>query len=359
MTPRTPGPVLVTGTGLLGASVGLALRGLGVDVILDDASPSALHLAIDYGAGRRGEPGDAPALAVVAVPPDQIAAVVGRVLETHPAALVTDVGSVKRHPLAELRDRDADVSRYVGSHPLAGRERGGPSSARADLFLGRPWVLTPHADTTEAQLRALDDLILDLGATPVRMTAEEHDRSVALVSHVPQLLASLMAGRLVEASAGTVGIAGQGVRDVTRIASSSPELWVQILGANAEAVAPILDAVAGDLAVLQTALRDPDLPGARRAVAELLAAGRAGVGRLPGKHGQDARFAQLVVLIDDRPGQLARLLTEIGEVGVNLEDLRLEHSPGAQIGIVEVAVLPEVRDRLERELVGRGWRIAG
>ncbi|MCU1437019.1 MAG: prephenate dehydrogenase, partial [Naasia sp.] len=279
--------------------------------------------------------------------------------EATPGALVTDVGSVKQRPLADLRAHGADVGRYLGSHPLAGRERGGPIAARADLFLGRPWVHTPHNETTPEQIHALEDLILDLGATPVRMTPEEHDRSVAVVSHVPQLLASLMAGRLVDAAGGAVGIAGQGLRDVTRIASSSPELWVQILGANADAVAPVIDALVDDLAALQAALRDPDAPGARRAIAELLAAGNAGVARLPGKHGQDARFAQLVVLIDDRPGQLARLFAEIGELEINLEDMRLEHSPGAQIGIVEVAVLPEVRDRLERELTLRGWRIAG
>jgi prephenate dehydrogenase len=201
--------------------------------------------------------------------------------------------------------------------------------------------------------------VLDLGATPVRMSPAEHDGSVALVSHVPQLVASLMAARLVEAPHSAVAIAGQGLRDVTRIASSSPELWVQILGANAEAVVPVLDSLAADLDVLRAAIRDPAQPGARRAVAEVLASGNSGVARLPGKHGQDARFASLVVLIDDRPGQLARLLAEIGEVDVNLEDLRLEHSPGAAIGIVEVSVLPEVRDRLERELTTRGWRIAG
>ncbi|BDZ47509.1 prephenate dehydrogenase [Naasia aerilata] len=359
MNARTAGPVLVVGTGLLGASVGLALRAEGVDVLLADVSPTALDLAVDYGAGRLPAPGDEPALVVVAVPPDQIPETVARVLAHHPGALVTDVGSVKQQPLEALRALGADDSRYLGSHPLAGRERGGAISARADLFLARPWVLTPHERTTPAQVRVLEDLVLDLGATPVRLSPEEHDASVAVISHVPQLIASLMAARLVDAPSAAVGIAGQGLRDVTRIAASSPELWVQILGANADAVVPVLEAVGSDLAGLVEALRGQHRPGARRAVAEVLAAGNAGVSRLPGKHGQDARFASLVVLIDDRPGQLAALLTEIGEVGVNLEDLRLEHSPGAQIGIVEVAVLPEVRDRLERELTERGWRIAG
>ncbi|WP_307807527.1 prephenate dehydrogenase [Naasia sp. SYSU D00948] len=359
MNARTAGPVLVVGTGLLGASVGLGLRYEGVDVLLSDTSPAALDLAVDYGAGRRRGDGDEPALVVVAVPPDQIAATVAQALEDHPTALVTDVGSVKQHPLDGLRALGADDSRYLGSHPLAGRERGGPISARADLFFGRPWVITPHERTTPEQIRVLEDLILDLEATPVRLSPREHDEGVAVISHVPQLVASLMAARLADAPNAAVGIAGQGVRDVTRIASSSPELWVQILGANAGSVVPVLDALAADLDGLREALRHHDRIGARRTVAEVLAAGNAGVARLPGKHGQDARFASLVVLIDDRPGQLAALLTEIGEVGVNLEDLRLEHSPRAPIGIVEVVVVPEVRDRLERELTERGWRIAG
>lgn len=359
MTARTDGPVLVVGTGLLGASIGLALRAVGVDVFLEDVSRGAVDLAADYGAGVPLPADGEPRLVVVAVPPDQIAEVAARCLERFPRALVTDVGSVKQYPLAGLRDAGADLSRYLGSHPLAGRERGGAISARADLFLARPWVISPHDGTAPDQVRVLEDLVLDVGATPVILGPAEHDASVGLVSHVPQLVASAMAARLVPAPGAALGIAGQGLRDVTRIASSSPELWVQILGANASAVVPVLDALAKDLATVADALRDQDRAGARRAVAEVLAAGNAGVSRLPGKHGQDARFASLVVLIDDRPGQIARLLTEIGELGINLEDFRLEHSPGAPIGICEVAVLPEVRDRLERELTTRGWRIAG
>ncbi|THG33549.1 prephenate dehydrogenase [Naasia lichenicola] len=359
MTARTAGPVLIVGSGLLGASIGHALRALDVDVALEDSSPSTLDLAIDYGAGRRAESDEKPALVVVAVPPDQLAAVIGAALVRFPDALVTDVGSVKVSPLAELVENGAPIERYLGSHPLAGRERGGAISARADIFLGRPWVITPHAQTTSAQIHAIEALVLDVGAAPVQLSPEEHDHSVALISHVPQLVASLMAARLVDAPSAAVAIAGQGVRDVTRVAASSPELWVQILTANAAQVGPVLSAIRDDLATLEAAIVAHGAPGARRTIAELLRSGNTGVARLPGKHGGDARFAQLVVLIDDRPGQIAKLLTEVGELGVNLEDLRLEHSPGAQIGIVELSIVPEARDRLEEELTTRGWRIAG
>lgn len=351
--------VHIIGAGLLGTSIALALTEKGVDVTLADASPTAVRLAVDYGAGRAKHAGDRPGLVVVAVPPDVTAATVAQALAEHPEAIVTDVASVKGSVLAELNDLGADVSRYLGTHPMAGRERGGPISARADLFLGRPWVLAGHDGISYRRAGAIEDLILDVGAVPIEMTVDEHDRSVAMISHVPQLVASAMAARLRTASNGAVGLAGQGVRDVTRIAASDPGLWVQILSANAEPVAEILRGVRDDLDALLTALADPEAPGSRRALADLIAAGNAGVARIPGKHGDDRRFAQLVVMIDDTPGQLARLLTEIGELDINMEDLRLEHSPGAPIGFAEVSVLPEVEQRLIDELSVRGWRIAG
>ncbi|WP_233563703.1 prephenate dehydrogenase [Cryobacterium tepidiphilum] len=356
---RLVGPVRVVGVGLLGTSVGLGLRERGIDVILADASPTNLSIAIDYGAGRAAQPGDAPQLIVVCVPPDVTAEIVGRELEAFPDAIVTDVASVKLAPLTALRDAGADVSRYIGSHPLAGRERGGPLAGRADLFIGRPWVVVGHDAISYQRANAIDDLILDLGGILVEMTAEEHDQAVALVSHVPQVVSTLMAQRLGGSPGSALNLAGGGLRDVTRIAASDPELWVQILGANAQPVRRILQDFREDLDRFIEALDDPAAPGARRKLAEELARGNAGVAQLPGKHGQDRRFVSIIVMVNDTPGQLARLLNEIGEVGVNLEDLRLEHSPGAQIGLAEIAVLPEAAARLTEELAARGWRIAG
>lgn len=356
---RLIGPVRIVGVGLLGTSVGLGLTARGIEVVLADASPTNLSIAVDYGAGRAGAPGDKPQLIVVCVPPDVTAEIVARELAAFPDAIVTDVASVKLAPLEELRARGADVSRYIGSHPLAGRERGGPLAGRADLFIGRPWVVAAHDAISYQQSGAIDDLILDLGAILVEMTPEEHDRGVALVSHVPQVVSTLMARRLTDAAGSALNLAGQGLRDVTRVAASDPELWVQILGANAHPVRDILLAYRDDLDRFIDALGDPAAPGARRKLAEELAGGNAGVAVLPGKHGQDRRYASVIVMVDDAPGQLARLLHEIGEVGVNLEDLRLEHSPGAQIGLAEISVLPEVVGRLTEELAARGWRIAG
>lgn len=355
---RITGQVRIVGSGLLGASIGLALRAKGVDTIMDDVSPGALSLAIDYGAGRASDPTDMPRLIVVAVPPDQTAAVVARELAAYPDALVTDVASVKALPLAQLRAAGADISRYVGSHPLAGRERGGAISARADLFVGRPWVIATGSEETTAMVGVIEDLVLDLDAIPMLMTADEHDRSVALVSHVPQVISTLLAKQLTHGSERSLSLTGQGLRDTTRIAASDPQLWIQILSANSGTVVDILKSFWTDLGEVIATLEQPSAPGAKRAIAETLAAGNSGVARLPGKHGQDRRFSQLVVMIDDTPGELARLLAEIGDADINLEDLRLEHSPGTLVGLAEISVLPEVEARLVTELESRGWRIA-
>ena len=355
---RLRGPVRVVGAGLLGASIGLALREKGVDVVLDDVSPAALALAVDYGAGRPPAAGDAPELVVVAVPPDVVAAVVERELADHPDAVVTDVASVKSGPLETLRASGADIGRYIGSHPMAGRERSGPTAARADLFVGRPWVVAGHDAITYHRAAVVEDLALDVGATVVPMDPASHDLAVAYVSHAPQLVSTLMAARLRDAPDGSLDLAGGGVRDVTRIAASDPGLWVQIIAANAGHIRPVLADLRDDLDRVLDALDAPHRAGAPRALAETMAAGNRGVERLPGKHGTTKRFAQVVVLVDDTPGQIAALLTFIGEIGINLEDMRLEHSPGAPIGIVEVSVVPEQEQRLVEELEGRGWRIA-
>lgn len=358
LSPRVTGTVRIVGAGLLGASIGHALRARGVDVVLEDTSPAQLRLAVDYGAGRAAAGDDRPVLVVVAVPPDVVAEVVERELLAHPDAVVTDVASVKLEPLQALRERGVDLTHYVGSHPLAGRERGGAISARADIFVGRPWVVCRDGETPAADLALVEALALDLGAVPIEMTPEDHDRSVALVSHVPQVVASLLAGRFADAPEGSLTLAGQGVRDTTRIASSSPELWVQILTANAAPVVEVLDALATDLAAVSDALRGLDQPGSRREIADAIRRGNDGVARLPGKHGQNRRFASLVVMVDDTAGQLGRLFGDLGELDVNVEDFRLEHSPGAALGLAEISVVPGVLRDAAAGLEQRGWKIA-
>lgn len=361
MTPaRISGLVRVVGAGLLGSSVGLALRKLGVDVVLVDASPANEKLAIDYGAGRAAGAADSPEIIIVCVPPDVTAKVVAAELAAFPKAVVTDVASVKTKILGELEVSGADLTRYVGSHPMAGRERGGAIAGRADLFASRPWVITPNAASSQHAVRLVEQLALDLGASQVRLDAQVHDRAVALVSHVPQLVSSLLAARLADADPADVSLAGQGLRDTTRIAASDPRLWVQILSANAKPVAAVLNELAQDLTEVVKALENPDAPGALAVIDSVLQSGNAGVARIPGKHGgKNTEYAQLVVIIEDKPGELGRLFNEVGEIGVNIEELKLEHSPSAQVGLVELFVMPSVLAKLTDQLQQRGWRLAG
>ena len=349
--------VRIVGAGLLGSSLGLALRAKGVDVVIASQSDRSVALAQQLGAGRPASPHDTPGLIVVCVPPDITADIIERELNDFPEAIVTDVASVKMAPLVALVHRGVNIHRYIGSHPMAGRERGGVLSARGDLFVGRPWVITKDANTNPDALALVEALAHDVESVVFEMSPEEHDEAVGLVSHVPQIVSSLMAKQLTDAPERAVRLAGQGVRDVTRIAASQPDLWIQILSANRDAVLSVLDQLHLDIETFATALRDTDAPGAREVIERELVAGNTGVARLPGKHGQNAKFQTVTVLLDDRPGQLAQLLTEIGELGINLEDLRLEHAEGALLGLVEFSVLPEAATTLSDELTKREWRV--
>lgn len=357
---RVQGSVRIVGAGLLGTSIGLGLTKLGVEVTLEDSSPANLKLAIDYGAGARASDADQPTIIVVCVPPDVTASVVTRELEAFPEAFVTDVASVKAQVLAELENQGSDLSRYVGSHPMAGRERGGAISGRADLFVGRPWVISANSHSAPQAVTAIEDLAIDLGSAPLKVSAHEHDRAVALVSHVPQLVSSLLAARLIPAEGSDVALAGQGLRDTTRIAASDPKLWIQILAANAAEVAPVLKAFEADLHAVVESLENIDQAGSLAKVSRALEAGNQGVERIPGKHGtKQTTYAQVVVMIADKPGELGRLFNEVGEIGVNIEELKLEHSPSAPVGLVELYVLPSLEQKLVAELEERGWKIAG
>lgn len=353
------GPVVILGTGLLGASIGLGLRGRGVPVFLFDTSPTNQAVAVDIGAGRPLEELDGPPqLVVVAAPPDVTAQVVEKALADYPESVVVDIASVKAGIQAELRERGVDLSRYVGTHPMAGREKSGPVAARGELFTSMPWVICPTEETGAAALQVARSLAGDLGAIVSQFTADEHDEAVALVSHLPQIMSSLLASRLQGTPLHALSLAGNGLRDTTRIAASDPTLWVQILGGNAEKVVNILHGVREDLNRLIGTLESPLAPGARLDLAQLISEGNAGQARIPGKHGGPPQaYSWMTILVDDKPGQIARLLTEIGEVGVNVEDLRLDHSSGQNVGMVELSVLPNKHDLLVEALTDRGWRV--
>jgi prephenate dehydrogenase len=365
VVPSTEPPsVVVIGTGLIGTSIALALRERGAEVWLSDADPSASRLAADIGAGtelpEQGPPGGPADIAVLAMPPEAVAPALAAAQARDLARCYTDVASVKELPLARARELGCDLATFTGGHPLSGRERSGPAAARADLFLGRPWAVCPLPETAAEAVAAAARLARACGAEPAVMSAGDHDRWVALVSHAPYAVAVAMAAQLERAPEGALALAGQGLRDVTRVAASDTFLWTQILAANAAHAAEVLAALAADLAAGASALAS--VAGGReepvKDLAGLLERGRAGVARIPGKRGgPPADYAVVSVVIGDRPGELARLFQAAGDAGINIEDVRIEHSPGLPAGVAELAVRPEAAWPLIEALAAGGWPV--
>lgn len=344
------GPVEVVGTGLLGTSIGLACRRAGIEVLLSDASPEHVRTASGLGAGRPRTPEDRPQLVVIAVPPDHLGAEIARALADGDA-FVTDVGSVKTGPLAAVAGRPG-AERYVGGHPMAGSERSGPLAASAALFDGRPWAVSPHAESAPEAVALVEALVATCGAVPARLSPEEHDRAVARTSHVPHLLASLVAARLADAPEGHLALTGQGVRDVTRVAAGDPALYGQIVTANADAVLDLLGEVRGQLDTLIDAVANADRVGLEAVLQE----GVAGTQAIPGKHGGPVRpMRSVFVSVPDHPGELARLFADAGASEVNIEDVHIDHDPGRPVGLVELLVDESRAEHLLVSLESRGW----
>jgi prephenate dehydrogenase len=354
------GSVLVIGTGLIGTSVALSLRRAGVDVLLTDVDEANLATAEASGAGRRVADGDSPSMVVVAVPPRHAARVLADASSRFPEATLTDVTSVKGRVIAEAVDLGADAARLVGGHPMAGREVSGAAGARADLLDDRLWVVTPLPTSGIDHVRRVHQLVTACGALPVEMALDDHDAAVALVSHTPQVLSSVLAGRLVESDQDYVRIAGQGLRDMTRIAASNVSMWSDILAANAGPVAEVLERVIEELRETVAGLRAvaAEDPSVDARVTRILEEGVAGQQLIPGKHGQaPSAYREVDVIVADRPGELARLFTAVGVAEVNLEDIRIEHVFGRPSGMVALYVRPEAAERLVEALGVLGFDV--
>jgi len=235
---------------------------------------------------------------------------------------------------------------------MAGSERSGPLAASAALFDGRPWAVTPHPHAHPDAVRLVEALVLECGAAPLVMEPGEHDRAVARISHLPHLAAVLVAGRLAAAPAEHLALSGQGVRDVTRVAASDPALWQQILEANSAAVLDLLAEVRADLDALMAAVASDASPD----LVEILTRGNAGTAAIPGKHGGPARPTRSVfVAVPDHPGELARLFGDAGEIGINIEDVHIDHDPGRPVGLTELVVERGSAEQLLAALESRGW----
>lgn len=352
--------VHIIGTGLIGTSLGIALSSNGFRVTLEDPSPTAVRLARDLQAGDLDD-GTAPALVVVAAPPDVTADAIVAALKRWPLAVVTDVASVKESVLRDVLAAGIDATRYVGSHPMAGRERSGAAAARGDLFQGRAWVIVPHEGSSPEAVQRVREVATSVGSAVSVMGAHEHDEAVAAVSHVPQIAASIIASSLRDLPESAVGLAGQGLRDVTRIAASDPRLWTQILAGNAAAVRDVLREVerhVGEVLHALDGLVEGDGLGALGTLSRTLEEGNLGHARIPGKHGSAPTAYEVVsVVVPDEPGALGRLFQDMGNAGINLEDLHLEHGLGQAVGVAEISVVPAAAEPLRLELDRLGWRV--
>ena len=341
--------IRIVGAGLIGTSIGLALKAAGASIEFVDVDANAELLANDL---VRSERSEKPELVIIATPPSAFRSAIERESNLNPQAILMDIGSVKMKPLAEVSTFEGLSSRFCGSHPMAGREVNGAVSARADLFSDRAWIITPTTDTSAEAKAMVLEVIAACGAQAVEMSAQDHDQRVALISHLPQTVSSLLAAQLSNSNPDALALAGGGLRDTVRIAGSDPKLWGEILAANEAALLPLLISLQSDLSELISAASGP------AKWESLVAAGRAGKSAIPGKHGGKSReYSFLPIVIDDRPGQLGSLFNACAKADVNIEDLALEHSPGQLTAVITLAIAPEDIERLSEFLTKDGWNV--
>ncbi len=343
------GKVRIVGSGLIGTSIGLGLVQRGIAVEMVDSDPLAQALANDLTGGVVVVD---PELVILALPTSALSQVIQSEINLNPQSIFMDVGSVKSEVVLQVKTFSGLSKRFLPTHPMAGREIGGAGSARADLFQGRSWILTPEADCAPESKNLVLELITILGATPIELSAEDHDAAVAKISHLPQIAASLVAKQLTGTPAEWMELAGQGLRDTTRIAGSDEKLWKEIIYSNRTEISELLISLQNDLTQMIKSLDDP------AKIADLIAAGRDGKALIPGKHGGKAReYSYLPIVIDDKPGQLGAIFNECAAMQVNVEDLNIEHSPGQLSALITLSLSADDADKLSAHLTSIGWNV--
>lgn len=343
---------VIVGTGLIGASVALALREQGWHVSGVDRDEARLADAVAAGVIDSGGNDVEADLVVVAVPVSGITDAALAALAACPRATVTDVGSVKA-PIA-LRISD---SRFVGGHPMAGSEQDGLKGADARLFQGATWVLTPTDGTDPVRYADLRATITTLGADVVELRPERHDALVALVSHVPHLTAVTLMGiaaSQAEEHATLLRLAAGGFRDMTRIAAGHPAIWPDICAENRDAILAGLDALTASLAQVRAAVADGDRPE----LMGRLERARAARVNLPAGVAEAEELAEIRIPVLDRPGVLSEVTTLAGELNVNIFDLEIAHSVEGDRGVLILTVDAQASDRVIAALEQRGYKPA-
>ncbi|MDY7103950.1 MAG: prephenate dehydrogenase/arogenate dehydrogenase family protein [Actinomycetota bacterium] len=337
----------IVGMGLIGGSLGLALRDRGWIVTGRDAQESRAERALEMGAlDLVGSDPDAD-LTFVAVPVSSIADEVRRALD-ETTGLVTDVGSVKASVTAAIDD-----PRFIGGHPMAGSEREGVDGSDASLFTGAVWVLTPTATTDNTAFTQVRGVVSQLGAEVVSLTPTDHDALVAIVSHVPHLTAAtlmVLADARSSDQRALLRLAAGGFRDMTRVASGHPGIWPDICAENREAIVDVLDELIDRLGSVRELVASDD---ADKLVTHLERARTARM-NLPMRFGRPTRLVEILVPVADETGALAPIVTLATELDVNIWNLELSHSAEGHAGVLHLVVEEKRADELRAALVDLG-----
>ena len=344
---------VVVGTGLIGGSIALALRRRGWHVSGLDEDPARQRAAFDSGVIDAVGDDLAAEVVFVATPAAAVAGVVRRVLSTDgrtPDAVVTDVSGVKT-AIVEA----ADHPRFIGGHPMAGSEQIGLHGADPDLFEGAVWVLTPTPATDLEAFNRLQGVVVALGADALVLSAQDHDRLVAVVSHVPHLVAATLMNAASDGAQpdGTLlRLAAGGFRDMTRVAAGHPGIWPDICTENASPIVGALDGLVRDL----TAVRDRVAERDRGALLDLL--GRASTARrsLPARVARPDNLAELRIPVPDRAGVLAEITSLAAEAGIGIYDIEIAHSAEGPRGVLILVVDGSEAARLGGAVEEHGYR---
>jgi prephenate dehydrogenase len=346
--------VKIQGSGLIGTSCALALKQRGYEVAIFDENSAAQALANDLINNRAPSKNFQYDLVLIAVPVSQTFSVLQAEYSLNPNCILLDVGSTKNQLQLEVDELSDVKMRFLGTHPIAGREVSGALGARADLFDGRAWIITPTPQTLPLAISMATEIIEACGATVYSMSPSEHDELLAQISHLPQLVSSMLAGELLTLSEANLSLAGQGLRDTTRLADSSAAIWLDILDSNRELIISKLESFTSRI----TQLRDALVARNSNQIAALFKDGNSGRSRISGKHGTRPRsYSYLSIVIPDKPGQLGALFLECATAEVNVEDLALEHSPGQFTGLITLALSESDAIKLEKHLRANNWKV--
>jgi prephenate dehydrogenase len=360
--PAAPGPaprptappirtLAIVGTGLLGSSVGLSARRAGIRVSGWDADGPTLReaegaRALDSAAGSLADAVRDAELVVVAVPVGSLADTTREVLSAaREDATVTDVGSTKRG-LAQLDD-----PRLVPGHPLAGGATGGPARAAADMFDGATWFLTPLASSEPSRVERVEQFVTSLGARPIRLDADTHDRVLALTSHLPHALANLLMQSVAAGGDEALGYAGASLREMTRVAGANASIWADIFVENGDLLADALADLGDRTSEVVRALRDRDRAFFEAWIRE---AATARAAMLEYAYRTEGRTLNRIrVRVPDKPGVLARITQVLGAAGINIEDFELRHVSPEYGGVLVILVAGNENAALARTLLHR------